>query len=355
MTRLELPSATPRVSVPAVANRHDLRRSGLRSVRFMALLSILVAVLGVSSHARGSTPTTQASSSQPELPIAAAFVYPWYPSHWSAWIPAGEIFPLANYERSSTRWWSGWPEAASTGSSSRHGTSGTECGSQPDSWHEYDPSKPVYWHDPYSASLSPGFWAYGNEETLPRNTEVFEALVEWMAGSGVDWQLITTWNEWIEGTTIEPTQEYGQTYIDILCAHLPGSVPCESGAANPTPPPSPTPPGTPSPGPTSTPSVPPGPPAPAPTSVRLGDVDCDADVDSLDALKILASVAFGTLEQPLACAESVDAIDAQISGDVDCDHDVDSVDALKILQFVASVPFSQKMPCVAIGEPVSPA
>ncbi len=59
-------------------------------------------------------------------------------------------------------------------------------------------------------------------------------------------------------------------------------------------------------------------------------------------------------EQPLTCAETLTAIDLQISGDVDCDADVDSVDELKILQFVASVPFSQKEPCAAIGEPVSP-
>jgi len=469
MTRLRwLPSATPRVSVLAIANLHDFRRSGLRSIRIIALLSILVAVLGVSSHARGTPPTTQASSLQPELPIAAAFIYPWYPSHWSA----GEAFPLTNYTPSLgfysstddeitrqqlssaeqahldafiSSWWGPGDETdlalnhklavtESTGSPIRwaayyelegysdppateiaaylqyfasgafespaylrvddrpvlfvYGSGGgncamverwvegrqlsgidtyislkvfegySECNSQPDSWHEYDPSKPVYWYGPHSASLSPGFWAYGNGETLPRDPHIFDALVEWMATSGVDWQLITTWNEWIEGTTIEPAQEYGQTYIDILCAHLPGSVPCGS-----TPPPSPTltptpsePPAT-SPGPTLTPTPLPSPIAtatPEPISVRLGDVDCDADVDTLDALNVLISLVFGTLEHPLTCGEFVTAIDVQISGDVDCDHDVDSVDALKILQFVASVPFSQEEPCVAIGEPISP-
>lgn len=180
--------------------------------------------------------------------------------------------------------------------------------------------------------------------------------MEWTAASGIDWQLITTWNEWIEGTTIEPTQEYGQTYVDILCAHLPGSVPCGSTTPSPTPPPipPPTPSELPALGPTATPSIPPGVPAPEPISVRLGDVDCDGDVDTLDALNILTGVLIGSFEQPLTCGETVTAIDVQISGDVDCDLHVDSVDALKILQFVASVSYSQEEPCVAIGEPVSP-
>lgn len=41
-----------------------------------------------------------------------------------------------------------------------------------------------------------------------------------------------------------------------------------------------------------------------------------------------------------------------IFGDVDCDDDVDAVDALKVLQFVAAIPFAQSDPCTDIGQPL---
>ncbi len=86
----------------------------------------------------------------------------------------------------------------------------------------------------------------------------------------------------------------------------------------PTPTPTPTPGGpTPTPTPTAT---------PAPDGI-LGDIDCDEDVDSVDALWVLRYVAS---LQPYA-----DCID---DGDVDCDQGIDSVDALGILRHVAHLP-----------------
>lgn len=34
-------------------------------------------------------------------------------------------------------------------------------------------------------------------------------------GADSDWALVTTWNEWYEGSTIEPAREYGLDYVDL--------------------------------------------------------------------------------------------------------------------------------------------
>lgn len=74
---------------------------------------------------------------------------------------------------------------------------------------------------------------------------------------------------------------------------------------------------------------------------RQGDADCDGDVDAVDALKILQSVA--GLGDP----------DCLFAADADCDGDVDAVDALAILRFIAALPLSPQMePCADIGTPM---
>ncbi len=91
---------------------------------------------------------------------------------------------------------------------------------QPDSWHQYVPTLPRDVRAPYSFTVSPGFWKIGEEPRLARDPGRFEADVRRMARSGAFWQLITTWNEWNEGTSVEPSMEYGNRYIRILCRHL---------------------------------------------------------------------------------------------------------------------------------------
>lgn len=81
----------------------------------------------------------------------------------------------------------------------------------------------------------------------------------------------------------------------------------------------------------------------------LGDVDCDGDVDSVDALKVLQFVAGIPVAQEDPCEDIGSEVLLEIFGDVDCDDDVDSVDALKILQFIAGLPFSQEPGCRSIG------
>lgn len=90
---------------------------------------------------------------------------------------------------------------------------------QPDSWHQYAPSSAIDKQLPYSISVSPGFWKVGESPRLARNPTTFDTNVATMVSSGVPWQLITTWNEWSEGTSVEPAAEFGTTYIDILGKH----------------------------------------------------------------------------------------------------------------------------------------
>ena len=129
--------------------------------------------------------------------------------------------------------------------------------------------------------------------------------------------------------------------------------------ATPTPTPSPTPSPTPTAGPkTPTPTATEGPtptstatatPSATPTvePKRLqGDVDCDGDVDSVDALKQLRHVASLSIEQEPGCPEIGSTA---LFGDVDCDEDVDTVDALFVLRFVAALPVDVPKGCPPIG------
>jgi hypothetical protein len=97
-----------------------------------------------------------------------------------------------------------------------------DCSVHPNSWHQYAPAIQTANQPGYSYSVSPGFWLYSNSTPLlARDPVAFAAAVRAMVASGEPWQLITTWNEWGEGTAVEDatqwqsTDGYGQ-YIDIL-------------------------------------------------------------------------------------------------------------------------------------------
>ena len=67
-------------------------------------------------------------------------------------------------------------------------------------------------------------------------------------------------------------------------------------------------------------------------------MDCDNDVDSIDALLILRSVAEAGLIT--GCMDHAD---------VDCDSDIDSVDALRLLRYVAQLPTDAPGDCPPVG------
>lgn len=93
----------------------------------------------------------------------------------------------------------------------------TGCANQPNSWHQYAPASAEQVHLPWSFVISPGFW-HANETTprLGRDLTRWRSDVSAMYASGARWQLITTFNEWGEGTAIEPASEWGSNYLTAL-------------------------------------------------------------------------------------------------------------------------------------------
>jgi hypothetical protein len=100
-----------------------------------------------------------------------------------------------------------------------------------DGWYEYNPGKRFQQIDGYSAFVSPGFWKYHQPPLLTRNATDFDIAVQRLAIAPVRFKLIETWNEWFEGTQVEPGQQivhddvngfrpglppYDDTYINIL-------------------------------------------------------------------------------------------------------------------------------------------
>jgi hypothetical protein len=150
------------------------------------------------------------------------------------------------------------------------------CASQPDSWHQYGPAKAVDQQSGYSYSISPGFHkATELTARLARDPARFEQDVQSMVASGEPWQLVTTFNEWGEGTAVEGAAQwdsasgYGQ-YLDAL--HRNG------GSGGSPPPPDPTPP---PPDPTPPPPDPTPPPPSGSDAVidAAGDISCPQGAD----------------------------------------------------------------------------
>lgn len=96
------------------------------------------------------------------------------------------------------------------------------CTAQPDAWHQYSAALPAYDLLPDSFMVAPGF----DERTetaarLPRDVTRWREDVTAMLASDARWQLVLTFNEWPEGTSVESAREwetpsgYG-AYLDVL-------------------------------------------------------------------------------------------------------------------------------------------
>lgn len=142
------------------------------------------------------------------------------------------------------------------------------CASQPDSWHQYAPTVGYDQQSAFSATVSPGYFKY-DEATprLVRDLSTFKANLARQVASGSQWQLTTTFNEWGDGTSVEPATQWNSTsgngqYLDAMRAAY--------GGAEPGPSPTPTAPATTAPvtsaPPTPTPSAPATSATPTPTT-----------------------------------------------------------------------------------------
>lgn len=113
------------------------------------------------------------------------------------------------------------------------------CPSQPDSWHQYAPAVAESLQPGYSYSISPGFWLAGQKERLPRDLARWNASIRKMVASNAPFQLVTTFNEWGEGTAVESAQEWATpsgygAFLDALHNNGEGELPALSAAATPT-------------------------------------------------------------------------------------------------------------------------
>jgi hypothetical protein len=96
------------------------------------------------------------------------------------------------------------------------------CANQPDQWHQYAPAVATDSQSGHAFTISPGFFK-ANESTprLARDPATFSRSVQAMVASGAPWQLVNTFDEWGEGTSIESAQQWATssgegTYLDIL-------------------------------------------------------------------------------------------------------------------------------------------
>jgi hypothetical protein len=114
------------------------------------------------------------------------------------------------------------------------------CASQPDSWHQYGPNAPSDYQAGYSYAIAPGFWR--SDEAAPRlarDPNRWQTNVNSMVASSAPWKLVTTFNEWTEGTAVESAAEWASpsvqgTYMDALHNAIVGTAASSATAAGTT-------------------------------------------------------------------------------------------------------------------------
>ena len=83
------------------------------------------------------------------------------------------------------------------------------CSAQPVSWHDYGPASRILDNRPWSYSVSPGFYSVNEARPrLARDPAAWHTALKRMKASGARWQLVTTFNEWGEGTAAEAATQW---------------------------------------------------------------------------------------------------------------------------------------------------
>ena len=96
------------------------------------------------------------------------------------------------------------------------------CASQPEGWHQYSPAVAADSQAGRSYAISPGFYKADEPAArLGRDLTRFRQNVRDMIASKAPWQLVTTFNEWGEGTSVESADEWKTItgfgdYLDAL-------------------------------------------------------------------------------------------------------------------------------------------
>lgn len=96
------------------------------------------------------------------------------------------------------------------------------CAAQPDGWHQYEPADAEYDLAPSAYTISPGFWnATAATARLERDPARWQTQIAAMKASKAHFQLITSFNEWGEGTSVESGTDWKTpsgfgAYLDAL-------------------------------------------------------------------------------------------------------------------------------------------
>jgi hypothetical protein len=95
------------------------------------------------------------------------------------------------------------------------------CSSQPDNWHQYSPAVPEDDQPGRGFAISPGFNKANEPVRLARDPARWTKNIRDMVASREPWQLVTTFNEWGEGTAVESATEWATSsgyglYLDAL-------------------------------------------------------------------------------------------------------------------------------------------
>jgi hypothetical protein len=99
-----------------------------------------------------------------------------------------------------------------------------DCAAQPSAWHQYSGDQAEYGLLPDSYMISPGFEEVQEPQSrLSRELERWRQNVADMVASEARWQLVISFNEWPEGTSVESAREWATpsgygAYVDALHA-----------------------------------------------------------------------------------------------------------------------------------------
>jgi hypothetical protein len=102
-----------------------------------------------------------------------------------------------------------------------------DCPWQPQAWHQYSADREEYTFAPNSFMISPGFdEASAPAPARPRSLDAWRQSIVDMVGSNAPWQLVISFNEWPEGTSVESGGDWASpsgfgVYLDALHDGIP--------------------------------------------------------------------------------------------------------------------------------------